>query len=143
MLLRWPCFVYDPEMVGSALKAKVLKNLGKKHIVYYYGSDNYDFASPNQLRPFEEFLIECENQKITKGYTKQYNDGLELAKSDLLLNSMERVIWKHPNRGRRGEKRKKESSKKPVKKNTNISSGDSDKASTDDNSSSKVRSVII
>lgn len=93
---RWPSIIYDPLRVSRKLQSKLIKQVGKKHIIYYYGSANYDVASVSQMKPFLEHKDEFSKQSVKKNDLAQFNEGIAIAESEILLPAPERVSWNHP-----------------------------------------------
>lgn len=91
----WPCFVYRPSRVKGRLQARALDTIGKRHIVYYYGTGDFDFPTLKQLKPYEENLEEFSKQKVTKSYEKSFKEALELIASEAKLPVYMRVKWNH------------------------------------------------
>lgn len=97
----WPCLIYNPSGISKKLKAKALKTLGKKQVVYYYGYEQFDFALPKQMKPFTlESVEEMCSQKMNKAYSKSFAEGVELAKNEIVLPKEKRAMWNHVPRKR-------------------------------------------
>ena len=105
----WPSLIYDPSALSRKLKMIALKHLGKKHAVYYYGSNDWDNATPKQMKPFLENLEEFSAQKVLKKFKASFEKGVELAKKELDLPKEKRASWNH-------KQRKKPARKKTVSK---------------------------
>lgn len=91
----WPCFVYRPSRVKGRLQTRALDTIGKRHIVYYYGTGDFDFPTLKQLKPYEENLEEFSKQKVAKSYEKSFKEALELIASEVQLPVHMRVKWNH------------------------------------------------
>lgn len=101
----WPCLIYNPSGISKKLKAKALKTLGKKQVVYYYGYEQFDFALPKQMKPFTlESVEEMCSQKMNKAYSKSFAEGVELAKNEIVLPKEKRAMWNHVPRKRAKKK---------------------------------------
>lgn len=102
----WPCLIYDPVGLSKKLRTTSLKNLGKKYVFYYYGSKDYGFATPKQIKSFSENLEEFRSQKMKPSYVKLFEVGLELALKEIELPRSERAMWNHVAKKRKSTKKK-------------------------------------
>jgi PWWP domain/TFIIS helical bundle-like domain len=95
----WPSYVCDPRLLypGTADDIRDLSavNLGKKHLVYYYGEATkykYGFATLSNIRDYFEYRAECETQsQETKSKTLQR--ALPLADSEAIRDASLRIAW--------------------------------------------------
>lgn len=97
----WPSHIYDPVNISTKLKARTAKLINKKHVVMYYGSDDFDWASPAQIKDFASFRADLSSQKMSKSFIKSFQAALETADKEVSLDVDDRVAWKHINRRKR------------------------------------------
>ena len=90
----------NPLQTPKKVQAKSLSMVGKKHTILYYKTDQFDFALPNQIKPFVEFKDEFLNAvKNEKKFTKHIADveaGAMLGEEDSKRAKMDRVTSKFP-----------------------------------------------
>lgn len=101
----WPCLIYNPSAMNKKLMVKALKHLGKKHAVYNYDSNDWDYALPTQIKPFLENFEEFSAQTIPKRYQVSHAKGVELAKRECELPKEDRARWNHLERKRSVKKK--------------------------------------
>jgi PWWP domain/TFIIS helical bundle-like domain len=95
----WPSYVCDPRLLypGTAddIRNLCACNLGKKHLVYYYGEASkfkYGFATLTNIRDYFEYRAECETQS-TETKKKTLQRALPLADSEAIRDASLRIAW--------------------------------------------------
>jgi hypothetical protein len=93
----WPAYIYNPTQLPENLKITASKHCGKKHAIYYYGmtSNCYGFALPNQTKDYATCREEFIKQTIKKKEREIFDNGVNLADSDLSKPVEERLAWNH------------------------------------------------
>ena len=92
----WPVYIFDPStMDPGGLRDGALKEIEKKHIVYYYGCDAksaFNYVPSKNIMPYnDEMLKEYKGQKMNKNLLTRYEEGLKLAAADSKLEPDERA----------------------------------------------------
>lgn len=94
----WPAIVYDLSVIPLNLQEVVLKKnlFGKKYVIYYYGSNVYDYALPNQIKDYNQYFDEYSKvlPKANK-YLLQFQEALKVAAEEINLPIEQRVAWNH------------------------------------------------
>jgi hypothetical protein len=111
----WPCMIYNPSRTSGKVRKQALASLQakvKKHVIYYYQSKNYGFASPKQLKGMDDFLalkdeMMMQKQVKSKRYETVFQQAVNLALGELNLPPAKRCAFNH---------KLIEVKKKPVKK---------------------------
>eukprot|EP01041_Mallomonas_annulata_P001830 gene1830-3544_t len=88
----WPAIVCDPDKIGSEkAKVKGMKARGTKYSVYFYGSENFGFPKPTDIRPYAEFYEEFSTVQVKKkGLQEQFKLAIEAADDDANISNEER-----------------------------------------------------
>lgn len=97
----WPSYICDPRLLAasSANKKTKLKEIsrdrmGKKYLVFYFGSNNYGFVAPNQIQDYLEFRCEHENQPLgKKKYIAEMQTAIMVADEEVLREPVYRTTW--------------------------------------------------
>lgn len=126
----WPGYVYDPLRVSARLQQSLTKFIGKKHLVYNYGTQDYSIVSPNQIALWQEKLEENKTQKVTALYKNSYPRAFSTAEEEFAKDKEDRVAWNHKSRARKSVGRKeavhslskRKSSEEPDVLNTSLQS---------------------
>ena len=92
----WPVYIFDPStMDPGGLRDGALKEIEKKHIVYYYGCDAksaFNYVPAKNISPYnEETLKLYKDQKMNKKLEMRFEEGLKLAATDSKLKPDERA----------------------------------------------------
>jgi chemotaxis protein histidine kinase CheA len=117
---RWPAYIYNPSRLTEKLKQKALPVAGKKHTVMYFGSKDFGFVTPNQIRtPFEDFVEEFSQQKISKKDLTWFERAIPEARAELAKPKEDRMFIPRSQRKRKassGTKKKSPAPQKPTPK---------------------------
>ena len=97
----WPALVYNPSGVAEPLRSNALKCCTKKHLVYFYGSNEWSFISFNSVKPFGNSAIDGEMAPTAAQFKlfglrkkKMYEKGVRMAKKDAKLkDKWQRAEW--------------------------------------------------
>jgi hypothetical protein len=113
---RWPAYIYNPSRLTEKLKQKAIPVAGKKHTVMYFGSKDFGFVFPNQIRtPFEDFAEEFSQQKITKKDLAWFERAIPEARAELAKPKEDRMFIERPKRTRKSTSGTKKKSPAPQK----------------------------
>jgi hypothetical protein len=91
----WPSYVCNPFNVPLDIRARAIKHIGKRHIVFYYGSNSYGFviANNDHMRDYVKERATADLQKISTRFTRGFWKGLPIADSDYCLPFTERTYY--------------------------------------------------
>jgi len=99
----WPSYVYDPRMTVGGARDLARKNLGKKHLVYFFQCLDTPFAvlPDSKIMTFEEGLMEnCHLGRVARHAGRnralQFEEALKVAMLELDKPLDQRMDWNHP-----------------------------------------------
>mmetsp|Transcript_10846 Transcript_10846/g.16588 ORF Transcript_10846/g.16588 Transcript_10846/m.16588 type:complete len:418 (+) Transcript_10846:13-1266(+) len=99
----WPCYIYDPRMTVGGARELAKKNLGRKHLVYFFHCLEAPFAALAESKIVEWYEGLTENfnlGKAAKHHGKkralQFAEALKLANIELGKIVERRMDWNHP-----------------------------------------------
>lgn len=84
----WPAYCFNPNHVKNLkIKLRGLKSVGKEHVVYNYGSNNYDYCKPENLRPYkgheaEQLMRDIKTNPMIKSWQNSFAKAIENADID-------------------------------------------------------------
>lgn len=114
---RWPAYIYNPSRLNAKLRSKAIPVAGKKHTVLYFGSKDFGFVSPSQIkRPFEEFKEEFSKQTISKKYLAMFQQAIPDAEAELAKPKEDRMFIERPQHKRKLVPNSRKKSTKPTLK---------------------------
>lgn len=82
----WPSQITDPLFVPANIKEHILshKFLGKRQIVYYYGTGDYGFIKPGSFLDYKSNFKEMSKQKVPKKYEKDFEKAIRDAEKSIV-----------------------------------------------------------
>lgn len=99
----WPSYVYDPRMTVGVARDLARKNLGRRHLVYFFQCHEAPFAvlPDNKILEWNEGLLEnCHLGKVArhagKNRSVMYEEALKVAIVELGKAIDNRMDWNHP-----------------------------------------------
>lgn len=126
----WPAYVYDPVRVFDEPRRLAERFAGKKHLVYFYGSNNFDVAAANQIELYTGPAPEkAQQREIGKRDAKAFEHAMELAEEEYHREPAERVLWNHveqPKRRRSSGASKKQTAAKRRRSGEAATAADAD-----------------
>lgn len=98
----WPAFIYDPRLTIGTARELAKKNLGKRHLVYFFGCNDAPFSvlTNAKITKWEDGLIEDFHLgKTAKGSgqkrTKIFKEALQAATIEMAKPIEMRMDWNH------------------------------------------------
>jgi hypothetical protein len=99
----WPCYIYDPRMTVGGARELAKKNLGKKHLVYFFQCHEAPFAALPDSKIVEWYTGLTENYHLGraakhtgKNRALQFAEALKIANLELGKPIEHRMDWNHP-----------------------------------------------
>lgn len=116
---RWPAYIYNPSRLNAKLRSKAIPVAGKKHTVLYFGSKDFGFVPPSQIKfPFDDFKEEFSKQTITKKYLGWFQQAIPDAEAELAKPKEDRMFIERPRRKRKSTSSSKKKTPTALKKKT-------------------------
>ncbi|KAL3911858.1 MAG: hypothetical protein SGILL_007119, partial [Bacillariaceae sp.] len=94
----WPSFIYDPRHTVGSARDLARKNLGKRHLVYFFECHDAPFTvlTNQKLKKWEEGLLEdLHLGKTAKARFKIFQQALQAATLELAKPVEMRMDWNH------------------------------------------------
>jgi hypothetical protein len=97
----WPALVYNPSGVADPLRAMALNCCSEKHLIYFYGSNEWSFVDFKFVKQFGDPSSDVEmaptaaQMKLLKGRKKElYEIAVRVAKKEVKMkNKWQRASW--------------------------------------------------
>ena len=126
----WPACIYDPCLVVGGARKLALKNLGKKHLVYFFECHEAPFSvlADNKIQGWEDGLLEeYDLGKVAKAVGKARSMAFEQALQAAIMENDKpieyRLDWNHEGGSNFGDIKKAALLAKERTKQNTISAG--------------------
>eukprot|EP00537_Pseudo-nitzschia_pungens_P013217 CAMPEP_0172392090 /NCGR_PEP_ID=MMETSP1061-20121228/8328_1 /TAXON_ID=37318 /ORGANISM="Pseudo-nitzschia pungens, Strain cf. pungens" /LENGTH=506 /DNA_ID=CAMNT_0013122865 /DNA_START=310 /DNA_END=1830 /DNA_ORIENTATION=+ len=98
----WPAFIYDPRLTIGTARELARKNLGKRHLVYFFGCNDAPFSvlTKQKIMKWDDGLIDDYHLgKTARGSgqkrTKNFKEAMQAAMIEMAKPIEMRMDWNH------------------------------------------------